>query len=79
LRTLLAVTLAEVPGRLLADSAGVTLTKHALLDRLDEIHDGWVIVDGEPHRAIEDLGTQERRLLDAVRALPGETLGHYDG
>jgi hypothetical protein len=72
---LLAVTLAEVLRRLLADSAGVTLTKHALLDRLDKIHDGWVIVDGEPRRAVEDLGTQERRLWDAVVALPGETLG----
>ena len=76
---LCAVMLAEVLRRLLADSAGVTLTKHALLDRLANIHDGWVIVDGKPRRAIEDLGTQERRLLDAVRALPGETLGHYDG
>jgi hypothetical protein len=48
LRTLLAVTLAEVLRRLLADSTGVTLTKHALLDRLGNIHDGWVIVDGKP-------------------------------
>jgi hypothetical protein len=32
-------------------------------------------VDGKPRRAVEDLATKERRLWDAVVALPGETLG----
>ena len=72
---LTAVTLAEVLRRLLEDSAGIGLTKHALLDRLGNIHDGWVIVDGKPRRAVEDLEPKERRLWDAVVALPGETLG----
>ena len=72
---LCAVTLAEVLRRLVADASGIDLTKHALLDRLGRVHDGWVIVDGKPRRAVEDLGTRERRLWDAVVALPGETLG----
>jgi hypothetical protein len=72
---LCAVTLAEVLRRLLADSAGIDLSKHALLDRLGSIHDGWVIVDGKPRRAVEDLEPRERKLCDAVVTLPGETLG----
>jgi hypothetical protein len=73
--TLCSVTLAEVLRRPLDDSAGIGLTKHALPDRLGGIHDGWVIVDGKPRRAVEDLGPRERKLWDTVVALPGETLG----
>ena len=72
---LTAVTLTEVLRRLLEDSAGIGLSKHVLLDRLGLVHDGLVIVDGQPRRAVEDLSTKERVLWDAVVALPGETLG----
>ena len=62
---LTAATLAEMLRRLLDNSAGIGLTKHALLDRLGSIHDGWIIAGGKPRRAVEDLEATERSLWDA--------------
>jgi len=73
---LCSVTLAEVLRRH-AEEAGVVATKHALLDRLGRLHDGWVVSsDGRgAERGFEKLGEEGRRLWAVIDAIPGETLG----
>ena len=45
------------------EANGVNLTKHALLDRLDEIHDGWIFLDGKKvKRALEKLDEEHLKL-----------------
>ena len=45
------------------EANGVNLTKHALLDRLDEIHDGWIFLDEKKvKRALEKLDEEHLKL-----------------
>ena len=66
---LTSIVLAEVLQRQL-DEDGIHLSKPAMLDRLNEIHDGWVFVDKKKaNRVLEDLDEEHQRIWDSVLKL----------
>lgn len=51
---------------------GIELTKPAMLDRLNEIRDGWIISGGnKANRILEDMDTDHKLLWDSVIKLKG--------
>jgi len=68
---MLSAILSEVLRSLLA-AAGVNLSRRAMLDALSKVREGWVrLGDGEEVRGIEELGSRERELWDAVETILG--------
>ena len=51
---------------------GIELTKPAMLDRLNEIRDGWILSGGnKANRILEDMDTEHKLLWDSVIKLKG--------
>mgnify|MGYP006873032499 FL=1 len=64
------IVLAEVLLRHI-EKDGFNLTKSAMLDRLDEIHDGWIVnlKDKKSYRSLEILDEEHQKLWDSVEKL----------
>ena len=69
---LAAMTIAEVL-RMFYKSKGTALPKTTLLDRLDEIHDGWIFKDEKTvKRVLEKLDREHLELWKIAESLPSE-------
>ena len=66
---LTAITIAEVM-RMHCENQGISLTKAALLDRLNEVHEGWVFLDGmKVKRSLEKLDEEHLKLWNTVETI----------
>ena len=66
---LTAITIAEVM-RIHFENQGISLTKAALLDRLNEVHEGWVFLDGmKVKRTLEKLDEEHLKLWDTAETI----------
>ena len=52
------------------ENQGISLTKAALLDRLNEVHEGWVFLDGmKVKRTLEKLDEEHLKLWDTAETI----------
>ena len=66
---LAAITIAEVM-RIHFENQGIALTKSTLLDRLNEVHEGWVFLDDmKVKRSLERLDEDHLKLWDIAEAI----------
>ncbi|MBP5753502.1 MAG: hypothetical protein J6W60_11705 [Treponema sp.] len=67
-----AVTIAEILRRKVEEK-GFTYTKEALIEKLQTIHDGWIIHDlKKGDRVLESMDDEQKSLLDIVLALTSD-------
>ena len=59
--------------RIRMEDAGIRITKHAMLERLSEIHDGWVFKDEKKViRTVEKLDDEHMALWQVVESIASE-------
>ena len=64
-----AIVIAEVLQKHLSED-GIEMTKPAMLDRLNEIRDGWIIAEkNKVNRILEDMDAEHQLLWDSVMKL----------